>query len=62
MFENATYEDWGIITQSRVQGAKSLVELLPKDMDFFACLGSFLGDLGNAGQANYAGTAVNLLR
>lgn len=31
-------------------------------MDFFVCLGSFLGDVGNAGQAIYAGTAVSLFR
>lgn len=60
LFENATYDDWGIVTRPRVQGAWNLDALLPKDMDFFVALGSFLGDTGNGGQAIYAGTAVSL--
>ncbi|KAK0630367.1 polyketide synthase-like protein [Bombardia bombarda] len=57
LFENAMYEDWNIIMRPRVQGAWNLDELLPKDLDFFIALSSFLGDIGNGGQAIYAGTA-----
>ncbi|KAI0543419.1 putative polyketide synthase [Xylaria curta] len=58
IFENAVYDDWGIITRPRVQGAWNLHELLPNDLDFFILLGSFLGDTGNAGQGIYATTAA----
>ncbi|KAL2145167.1 hypothetical protein VTI28DRAFT_7803 [Corynascus sepedonium] len=58
LFENATFADWEIICKPRVDAAWHLHNLLPKDMDFFIGLGSFLGDTGNAGQAIYAGTAV----
>ncbi|KAK4098855.1 putative polyketide synthase [Parathielavia hyrcaniae] len=58
LFENATFADWQIICKPRVDAAWHLHHLLPKDMDFFIGLGSFLGDTGNAGQAIYAGTAV----
>ncbi|KAK9782147.1 putative Polyketide synthase [Seiridium cardinale] len=58
LFENATYEDWEIITKPRVQGAWNLNELMPRDLDFFILLSSFLGDTGNEGQGIYAGTAV----
>ncbi|KAI1778713.1 putative polyketide synthase [Hypoxylon cercidicola] len=57
LFENTTYEDWEIITRPRITGAWNLHELLPNDLDFFILLGSFLGDVGNAGQAIYASTA-----
>ncbi|KAF2136192.1 uncharacterized protein K452DRAFT_302958 [Aplosporella prunicola CBS 121167] len=57
LFENATYEDWQIVTGPRVQGAWNLHELLPGNLDFFISLSSFLGDTGNAGQGIYAGTA-----
>ncbi|RYC55767.1 hypothetical protein CHU98_g10440 [Xylaria longipes] len=58
LFENAVYDDWGIITGPRVRGAWNLDELLPKDLDFYILLGSFLGDTGNVGQGIYASTAV----
>ncbi|KAK3290831.1 putative polyketide synthase [Chaetomium fimeti] len=58
LFENATFSDWEIICKPRVDAAWHLHNILPKDMDFFIGLGSFLGDTGNAGQAIYAGTAV----
>lgn len=58
LFENATFADWEIICKPRVDAAWHLHNILPKDMDFFIGLGSFLGDTGNAGQAIYAGTAV----
>ncbi|XXH02126.1 polyketide synthase [Hypoxylon texense] len=58
LFENATYEDWKIITRPRNTGAWNLHELLPDDLDFFILLGSFLGDTGNGGQAIYGGTAA----
>ncbi|KAK2879483.1 Type I Iterative PKS [Arthroderma sp. PD_2] len=57
LFMNATYEDWQNITRPRVQGAWNLHELLP-ELDFFVILSSLLGDLGNMGQAIYAGTAT----
>ncbi|KAG9230575.1 putative polyketide synthase [Amylocarpus encephaloides] len=56
ILENATYEDWQLITGPRVQGAWNLDELLP-NLDFFIALSSFLGDTGNIGQSIYAGTA-----
>ncbi|KAI1297050.1 putative polyketide synthase [Xylaria venustula] len=58
LFDNAVYDDWGVITGPRVRGAWNLHELLPNDLDFFILLGSFLGDTGNAGQSIYASTAV----
>nr|UPN67571.1 hypothetical protein [Pestalotiopsis sp.] len=58
LFENATYEDWEIVTRPRVQGAWNLDELMPRDMDFFILLSSFLGDIGNEGQGIYAGSAA----
>ncbi|KAI0968650.1 putative polyketide synthase [Xylaria arbuscula] len=58
IFDNAVYDDWGVITGPRVRGAWNLHELLPNDLDFFILLGSFLGDTGNIGQSIYASTAV----
>ncbi|KAL9617355.1 MAG: hypothetical protein Q9160_007843 [Pyrenula sp. 1 TL-2023] len=58
IFENATYDDWQIITRPRILGAWNLHQLLPDNLDFFIALSSFFGDTGNAGQGIYAGTAV----
>jgi hypothetical protein len=58
LLENATYEDWKIVTGPRIQGAWNLNDLLP-DLDFFIGLSSFLGDTGNIGQSIYGGTAVS---
>lgn len=44
-----------------MQGAWNLDELMPRDMDFFILLSSFLGDIGNEGQGIYAGSAVRNL-
>ncbi|CAH0028125.1 unnamed protein product [Clonostachys rhizophaga] len=57
LLENATYEDWKIVTGPRIQGAWNLNDLLP-DLDFFIGLSSFLGDTGNIGQSIYGGTAA----
>ncbi|KAG8405408.1 Type I Iterative PKS [Metarhizium acridum] len=57
LFVNANYEDWNNITQPRAQGAWNLHHLLP-ELDFFVILSSLLGDMGNIGQAIYAGTAT----
>ncbi|KAI5247676.1 putative polyketide synthase [Aureobasidium subglaciale] len=57
LFENATYEDWKIITGPRVRGAWNLDQCFHDGLDFFINLSSFLGDTGNVGQAIYAGTA-----
>lgn len=46
------------MSKPRIDAAWYLHELLPKNLDFFIGLGSFLGDTGNAGQAIHAGTAV----
>ncbi|KAL2063467.1 hypothetical protein VTL71DRAFT_5272 [Oculimacula yallundae] len=58
IFENATYEDWDIVTVPRVKGAWNLHELMPKNLDFMVLLSSFNGRVGNMGQAVYAGTCV----
>ncbi|KAG9664774.1 putative polyketide synthase, partial [Aureobasidium melanogenum] len=57
LFENATYEDWNIVTSPRVRGAWNLDQCFPEGLDLFINLSSFLGDTGNVGQAIYAGTA-----
>lgn len=53
-FENMTAEDWQAVVAPKVQGSWNLHSSLPKDMDFFIMLASFVGVTGNRGQANYA--------
>lgn len=53
-FENMTAEDWQAAVAPKVQGSWNLHVSLPRDMDFFVMLASFVGVTGNRGQANYA--------
>ena len=49
-----TVEDWQLGIKPKVQGSWNLHTLLPKKMDFFVCLSSISGIVGQGGQANYA--------
>ena len=53
-FENMTAEDWQAVIAPKVRGSWNLHSCLPRDMDFFIMLASFVGITGNRGQANYA--------
>ncbi|PZD41177.1 Polyketide synthase modules protein [Pyrenophora tritici-repentis] len=54
LFENMTYEDWKISTQSKVSGSWNLHATLPAGLDFFILLSSINGVFGGRAQANYA--------
>ncbi|PYI26785.1 hypothetical protein BP00DRAFT_460764 [Aspergillus indologenus CBS 114.80] len=54
LYDNMTYEDWSISTDSKVTGSWNLHRALPKDLDFFILLSSLNGIFGSRAQANYA--------
>lgn len=57
MFETTTLEDWQSVIKPKVQGAINLHRVLANEpLDFFICLSSVVGTLGNAGQTSYAGS------
>lgn len=53
LFENMTYEDWVVSTNSKVTGSWNLHRSLPADLDFFILLSSVNGIFGGRAQANY---------
>jgi acyl transferase domain-containing protein/NADPH:quinone reductase-like Zn-dependent oxidoreductase/aryl carrier-like protein len=57
LFEMQTYDEYQAIQQPKVKGAINLHRAFPgkNDLDFFICLASAAGVLGNMGQAPYAG-------
>ncbi|KAI0016501.1 lovastatin nonaketide synthase [Xylariomycetidae sp. FL0641] len=54
LFENMSFEDWRISTNSKVTGSWNLHAVLPSNLDFFILLSSLNGVFGSGGQANYA--------
>ena len=46
-------DDYDAAVKPKVDGSMNLHELLPSDLDFFVLLSSFMGIIGNPGQANY---------
>lgn len=58
VFENMTHADFTTVLQPKVRCSWNLHTLLPKDMDFFICLSSMCGTVGNRSQANYAAAST----
>ncbi|KAK5055268.1 hypothetical protein LTR84_013018 [Exophiala bonariae] len=54
VFDNMTYENWRNCLDPKVRGTWNLHNAMPKDMDFFVCLSSIAGCVGNRGQGNHA--------
>ncbi|PYH86334.1 hypothetical protein BO82DRAFT_380441 [Aspergillus uvarum CBS 121591] len=54
LYDNMSYEDWSISTDSKVTGSWNLHRALPHDLDFFILLSSLNGIFGSRAQANYA--------
>lgn len=54
VFDNMTYANWKNCLDPKVKGTWNLHEAMPKDMDFFVCLSSIGGSVGNRGQGNHA--------
>ncbi|KAK1139414.1 hypothetical protein N8T08_000777 [Aspergillus melleus] len=54
LYNNMSYEDWTISTDSKVTGSWNLHRALPQDLDFFILLSSLNGIFGSRAQANYA--------
>lgn len=52
--EKMSFEDWELAIRPKVSGSWNLHKLLPPDLDFFICLSSLVGIIGNGAQANYA--------
>lgn len=48
-----TAKDWNLSLRPKLKATRNLHELLPTDLDFFICLSSIAGIIGNRGQANY---------
>ena len=57
VIENIIHQDWELSLTPKIRGSWNLHTLLPKGLDFFICLSSISGIIGNGGQANY--TAEN---
>lgn len=57
LFETSTFDEWQAVLTPKVKGAMNLHTVLDgTPLDFFVCLSSVAGALGNAGQASYAGS------
>lgn len=57
MFETTTLEEWQSVITPKAHGALNLHQALASEpLDFFICLSSLIGTLGNAGQTSYAGS------
>lgn len=54
IFEKQTFDQWTTTLRSKVLSTENLHALLPADLDFFICLSSLSGVIGNISQANYA--------
>jgi zearalenone synthase (highly reducing iterative type I polyketide synthase) len=49
-----TYTQWIEAVGPKLQGSRNLNELLPRILDFFVALGSFISVIGGRSQSNYA--------
>lgn len=58
MFENMTLEDWADTLGPKVTGTWNLHNLLPKEIDFFILISSFVGVIGNPSQAAYTAAST----
>lgn len=54
VFDNMTFANWKNCLDPKVKGTWNLHQALPKDLDFFVCLSSIGGSVGNRGQGNHA--------
>jgi NADP-dependent 3-hydroxy acid dehydrogenase YdfG len=54
LFDNMSLNDWTDSLLPKVQGTWNLHNILPKDLDFFVLISSFVGIVGNASQAAYS--------
>lgn len=54
IFSNMSLEDWTESLAPKVRGTWNLHDLLPKDLDLFILISSFVGVIGNASQAAYS--------
>lgn len=54
MFESMTLEDWTQSLLPKVRGTWNLHNALPKDLDLFVLISSFVGAVGNPSQAAYS--------
>lgn len=53
-FEKMSHSQWHDALRSKVSGTWNLHKLMPKDLDFFIILSSFMGIFGSRTQGNYA--------
>lgn len=57
MFETAKLGDWQQVIKPKLDGAVNLHDALSQEpLDFFICLSSLVGTVGNSGQSSYAGS------
>ncbi|KAM0522380.1 hypothetical protein ACHAPE_001969 [Trichoderma viride] len=54
ILHNMTYTQWVEAVGPKLQGSRDLNELLPRNLDFFVALGSFISVIGGRSQSNYA--------
>lgn len=54
ILHNMTYTQWVEAVSPKLQGSRNLNELLPRNLDFFVALGSFISVIGGRSQSNYA--------
>lgn len=54
ILHNMTYTQWVEAVGPKLQGSRNLNELLPRNLDFFVALGSFISVIGGRSQSNYA--------
>ncbi|KAJ3548513.1 hypothetical protein NM208_g974 [Fusarium decemcellulare] len=61
LFENMVHEEWEAVVRCKVTGTWNLHRALSQSpLDFFVCLGSCTGTIGNRGQSAYAAANVFL--
>jgi zearalenone synthase (highly reducing iterative type I polyketide synthase) len=53
-FEKMSHSQWHDALRAKVDGTWNLHKLMPKDLDFFIILSSFMGIFGSRTQGNYA--------
>jgi NAD(P)-dependent dehydrogenase (short-subunit alcohol dehydrogenase family) len=54
LLENMSLDNWTESLLPKVRGTWNLHKALPKDLDFFVLVSSFVGAIGNASQAAYS--------
>ncbi|KAI2628872.1 lovastatin nonaketide synthase [Hypoxylon sp. NC1633] len=54
LWDNMSFDDWVVSTNSKVSGSWNLHAALPSNLDFFVLMSSVNGIFGNRSQANYS--------